>query len=194
MASRSNSITLQDVPPKTRSKKISISSQPAQQGDTAPKSTDQRPQKSSEIILQVTNDRKLRKPNDASVRATVPVIPEDEELDLRVGPKRGGSRYNSNSSINSSIAGSQYRNAGGKYNRQNGGGMINNGYTGSTPSISSSVPVVREQYCYCARWSRLEKILLSMVSILAFMVIVLVITVGILADRKPDFDTIRKQS
>lgn len=139
MASRSNSIILQDVPPKTRSKKTSISSQVGQPGETPPKLRSQKP---SEIVLQVPTQNTDRKPRkESNVRNSVPAIPEDKELDFS---KREGSRYASNNSIsNASTVGSQYRSANPKYNRQNGGGIVNNGYIGSTPSISSSGPLVQ---------------------------------------------------
>ncbi|GLV46666.1 Lysosomal alpha-mannosidase II [Carabus blaptoides fortunei] len=63
-------------------------------------------------------------------------------------------------------------------------GFVNNTYAQSTRSSSfhgsmTSLPVMREQYCCCQRWTKMEKYLALIVAFLAIVIIGLIIAVGV---------------
>lgn len=67
-------------------------------------------------------------------------------------------------------------------------GSVNYAYDLSTRSSThgsmSSLPVIREQYCCCSRWTRLEKNLALIVAVLAIVIIALIIAIGIIAKQE----------
>lgn len=124
MSSTPNGLVLEDVP---RPKK-------GQDGQT---SYSKKPS-GEEIVLRVprTNsvgsDRRSRKSSEILNRSSVPVIDEEKELGFVT---RNGSKYSSNDTLSNSSHSTRAK----KYSRQqNGGGVVNMGYSGSTPSIASS--------------------------------------------------------